>query len=251
LTHCHTEYNIIAESEKLPNCGRLQDGKQWASDAFPRSPFSRQPSRRIIVLEVGLVKKRLFTFIAAAIVLAFVFAPGVHADTITGITLKGGDMGMVSWYWDGQGWTTNATGWYVLGVSETPGGALINHADTTISAAFPGSYWLYADATYLGSAPMIEVTTAELGTLSAVFALSGSAGTETSWALIEGSTLLHLGFAAGSADQVGTYGQMTPNGRGDHYLHLAVGTPVPVPAALLLLAPGLAGLAAVRRRFTK
>lgn len=195
------------------------------------------------------MKKHVFGFMVIAIMFAFIFAPGAQADTITGITLYGGDGG-TSWSWNGQGWTTTGSGWWVLGVSTTPNGALVNQPYyTPVSVPFPGNYWLYAEPTYLGSTPKIDVTTVDLGTLTTIFTLTGSAGTESPWTYLTGSTLLQLGWASGSADKVGSGGQTSPSGINDFYLHLQAGTPVPLPGALLLFGPGLVGLAAIRRRF--
>src|SRR5665647_2907652 len=115
------------------------------------------------------MKKTLLAGLMCGVLMtAPIFAGPVAADTITGITFYGGDGGS-NWTWNGQGWTTLNTGWYVLGISSTPNGTLVNQSDTTISVPFDSSYWLYADPTFLGTTPKIEVTTTGQGMLTTIF----------------------------------------------------------------------------------
>jgi hypothetical protein len=185
-------------------------------------------------------------FALAAFFVVTSLAGPAFADIVTQITLSGGDGGK-NWSWNGQGWTTADFWWYDLGVSSTPNGTLVNNPDTTISVPFGQDYWLYADPTNLGETPKVEVITTEKGTLTTIFTLSGTAGTETSWSILEGSSLLQLGWASGSADKVGPWHQLTPNGTDDFYLHLKAGT-VPLPALFWLMGTALAGLLASRFR---
>lgn len=196
------------------------------------------------------MRKHVFGFMVIAIMFASIFAPGAHADTITGITLYGGDGG-ASWAGNGQVWTATTVGSWVLGVSSSAGGPLLNNPDKTVSVPFNQSYYLYAEPTYLGSTPQIVVTTQNLGTLSTIFSLNGVNGSGESWAYVSGSTQLQLGWASTTADLVGRGSQMTPDGIQDFSLHLLAGAPAPLPASMLLFGPGLVGLAALRRRFKK
>jgi hypothetical protein len=200
------------------------------------------------------MKKRTIGLCTCLIIMLFLFVGISHttalADTITGITLYGGNGGN-NWSWNGQGWTTTNSGWWVLGVSSTSNGALVNQPDTTISVPFNENYWLYAEPTFLGSTPKVDVTTDELGTLTTIFTLSGNSGTESPWSFLEGSHLLQLGWAAGTANKVGSGNDMSPSGYNDFYLHLQAGTPVPLPPSLLLLAPGLLGLVGLKRKYLR
>ena len=207
----------------------------------------RKPGCQITRATGGKKLKKLNLALAVVCVVTILAGP-VAADTITGITLYGGN-GSTSWSWNGQGWTTTNTGWYVLGVSSTPNGTLANQSDTTITVPFDQHYWLYADPTFLGATPKVEVTTVEKGMLTTIFTRSGSAGTESPWSVLQGSTLLQLGWASGSADKVGQWHQMTANGTNDFYLHLQAGAPVPIPGAVWLLGSGLLGLWGFRRKF--
>jgi len=183
----------------------------------------------------------------AIVFMVVIFAGSAMADTITGITLWGGNDG-TNWVSNGQAWSATNNGFWPLGVSSAPNGTLVNQSGTTISVPFDQHYWLYAEPTSLGSTPKIEVIT-EKGMLTTIFTLSGTAGNESPWSILQGSPLLQLGWALGSADKVGTWNQLTPNGNGDFYLHIQAGTPVPLPSALYLLAPGLLGLIGLKRKY--
>lgn len=187
-----------------------------------------------------------FKYALAVVFMVTLFAGPASAETITGITLYGGEGGS-AWSWNGQGWDTYNNYWWVLGVSSTPNGALVNHSDTTVSVPFNQDYWLYAEPTSLGSTPKVTVVT-DIDTYETIFTLSGSAGTETTWSILAGSSRLGLGWAAGTADKVLGGQNMTPGGGNDFYLHLQAGTPVPLPGALWLMGAGLAGLAGITRR---
>jgi len=194
--------------------------------------------------------KKLSVFLCGLLMAVTILAgPAAAATTITGITLWGGeDYGTTNWYWNGQGWTTHNTGWWVLGVSSTPNGSLDNKSDTTISVPFNHDYWLYAEPTDLGMRPKVKVTTDTGEELTAIFGLSGAPGNETTWTLISGDSEIQLGWASGTANKVGSGNQMTPIGNNDFYLHLQAGTPVPVPTTIFLLGSGILGLAGVSRR---
>jgi hypothetical protein len=177
---------------------------------------------------------------------ATLIATPALAITITGIDLYGGSGG-AAWVSNGQIWSVSNPAMYVLGVSATPNGTLLNQA-TSISVPFNQNYWLYADPTTLGSTALINVFTVELGTLSAIFNITGISGTESVWTLISGNSQLQLGWAAGTTNKVGAGRILTPSGANDFYLHLTAGTTsAPLPSTLLLLAAGMAILAGSRR----
>jgi hypothetical protein len=194
--------------------------------------------------------------VLAVVFMVTLFACPVAADTITAITLAGGNVVGTNWVNNGNAWTTINNGWFVLGVSATATGSLVNNSNTTISVPFDHDYWLYAadiGVTSTSGNPKVEVTTVALGTFSTIFTVNGGYGSGMSFSYLSGSPLLQLGWASGTADKVGYNQQMTPNGQNDIYLHLQAGSPSPVPetATMLLLGSGLMGLAWFRRRFKK
>lgn len=209
-----------------------------------------------VLLDVAAAMQRYMGFIfsgltarinslACGVSMALVlFAAPAEAVTITGMDLNGGSGG-AAWVSNGQIWSVNNPGLYVLGVSATANGALVNQgaSGTTLSVPFGRNYWLYADPTSLGTTVNLVVYTVELGTLNGIFNISGAAGTESVWSLVGGSPLLQLGWAAGTADKVGTFRTLSPNGVNDFYLHLQAGTAVPAPSTLPLFAAGIAIMA--------
>lgn len=195
----------------------------------------------------------------------FLLAGSAQATlTIEGMTLWGGTGttffdGSDPWVSNGQIWTTtNSNGWWVLGVSSTPGASLLNSLTpgptyTTISGLDFGNYYLYAEPTDLGSNPQLQVYLSNnlVNPIAAIFQLSGPSGVANTWTQTAGAGVITLGWAAGTADLVGSGQSMVPSGANDFYLKAGVSNPyvVPLPGAVWLLGSGLVGLAGLRRRF--
>ena len=197
-----------------------------------------------IVLSVRTAANKFFLMQSVLLAATLIAAPA-EAITITGMDLYGGSGG-AAWVGNGQIWSVSNPAMYVLGVSATPNGTLVNQA-TSISVPFNQNYWLYAEPTTLGSTALINVFTVELGTIQAIFNITGISGTESVWSLVSGNSQLQLGWAAGTANKVGAGRGLVPSGANDYFLHLTAGTTsVPLPSTLLLLAAGMAILAGTR-----
>ena len=185
--------------------------------------------------------KKVSVFSCGLLIVVSLLTAPVMASTITGITLQGGNTPSGAWEWNGQGWSTDIPNWYVLGVSSTEGGTLVNNPDKTISVSFGPEYWLYATQTFLGSTPKVTVET-DNRTFTTIFTLSGANGSGEPWTYLQGDTELQLGWASQSADKVDRWTQ-TQGGGVDYSLHLQT---VPEPATLTLLTLG--SLAVLRKR---
>jgi hypothetical protein len=169
----------------------------------------------------------------------FSFSVASHASTtINDITLFNSQN-------QGQIWITTGTFHWVLGVSDKPEGPLLNQADTTIKGIPLGQYWLFADPAGLGSRPELLVHLSNGTTLDTIFDATGSNGTANTWSRISGSPELSLGWAQGTADLVGTYGGLAPNGTNDFYLQAQI---VPEPETYAMMLAGLGLLGALSRR---
>jgi hypothetical protein len=148
-----------------------------------------------------------------------------HAETttISGIVLNG---------IAGNFWKTGIVDSWILGVSNSPTGPLINNSNTTITDAPFGTYWLFADSLYdvsLGTTPELQVYLSNGSVLDTFFSLSGQSGVGSTWSVISGSNQLSLGWAQGTADLVGTYGNTGPDGVNDFYLKAQISS-TPIPA---------------------
>lgn len=206
-----------------------------------KQPF--KPIAAILLNAMTAVNK--FFLMQSILLAATLIATPAEAITITGMDLYGGNGG-ATWAGNGQIWSVSNPAMYVLGVSATPNGTLVNQPNS-ISVPFNQNYWLYAEPTTLGTTALINVFTIELGTIQAIFNITGISGTESVWSLVSGSSQLQLGWAAGTANKVGAGRIFTPSGANDFYLHLTAGsTSVPLPSTLLLLAVGIAILAGTR-----
>lgn len=158
----------------------------------------------------------------------------------------------------GQIWDTSSPSLHwILGVSNQPNGPLLNAPSTSVAGIPQGDYWLFADplnvpvSPYwnLGLYPQLDVTFSDGSSSSALFQLVGNNGVAQPWTRLNGSTQLSLGWAAGTADLVGTWGGIHPDGINDFYMTATIGVaPVPVPAAVWLLGSGLLGLISIAKR---
>ena len=197
-----------------------------------------------VIISIARTATHKLFLLPTILLAATLIATPAQAITITGMDLYGGSGG-ATWVSNGQIWSVSNPAMYVLGVSATPNGTLVNQA-TSISVPFNQNYWLYAEPTTLGSTALINVFT-DVGTFQAIFNITGISGTESVWSLVSGNSQLQLGWAAGTANKVGAGRGLVPSGANDYYLHLTAGTTsVPLPSTLLLLAAGMAILAGTR-----
>ena len=150
----------------------------------------------------------------------------------------------------GQIWITSSPSLHwILGVSNQPNGPLLNAPSASVAGIPQGDYWLFADPANLGLYPQLDVTLSDGSSLSALFQVVGNNGVAQPWTRLNGSTQLSLGWAAGTADLVGTYGGIRPDGINDFYMTATIGVaPVPVPAAVWLFGSGLLGLIGIAKR---
>ena len=180
----------------------------------------------------------------------FLLAGSAQAVTIEGMSLFGGDGATFdTWQSDGQAWSTLSwsTAW-VLGVSSSPGGPLLNQADTSISGLSVGNYYLYAEPTYLGNNPQLVVYLSDNTNIAAIFNLNGLPDSGAAWTLTAGDESLTLGWALGTADLVGGGKSIVPSGDSDFYLIAdPCPAPVPLPPTVWLFGSGLLGLVGWRR----
>ncbi|QOJ23121.1 MAG: PEP-CTERM sorting domain-containing protein [Gammaproteobacteria bacterium] len=150
----------------------------------------------------------------------------------------------------GQIWVTWTTGHWILGVSDLAHGPLLNAPDASVEGIPQGNYWLFADPAGLGTFPELDVTLSDGSTMSAIFEVSGSNGTAQSWTRISGSPLLSLGWADGSADLVGTYAGISPDGVNDFYMYATIGA-VPEPSQYIMLLLGFIIVGSFTKRHYK
>lgn len=182
-----------------------------------------------------------------------------YGATIKDITLAGGNLsGPNFWVATGDVWNTIPNdGNYVLGVSATAAGDLLNNKTdpanyTSIDGLAGGHYLLNAIVWSggLGTNPKLDVTLSDNSVLQTIFTLSGDPGTANYWARASGSSLLALGWAEGTADKV-TSGEnlasMSPDAVNDHYFQTNI---VPLPGGVWLLGAGLLGLGLLGGRRT-
>lgn len=178
---------------------------------------------------MNLKQAYLVIGISAAI---FTFSPLQAAEvSISDITLFNSQN-------PGQIWVTSSTSHWILGVSDHANGPLLNAPNASVAGIPQGNYWLFADPAILGSLPQLNVTFSDGTSISALFQVVGSNGTAQTWTRLSGSSQLSLGWAAGTADLVGTYGGINPDGINDFYMTATIGT-VPIPYALWLFSSGL------------
>lgn len=185
------------------------------------------------------------------VICMFLFLSGAaQAVTIEGMELWGGSVSGPNWFGNGQIWNTFNDGRWVLGVSQTANGALLNNATTTeLSGLALGNYWLYASPTSLGTYAKLDVYLSDSTVTSAIFEVNGSAGTANFWTRWSGNPDISLGWAEGTADKVRPGESMVADGTNDFYLQAQVGqVATPLPATVWLLGAGLACLAGLRRR---
>ena len=165
------------------------------------------------------------------------------AVTITDITLFNSQDPGIIWI------TSSPSSHWILGVSNQPHGPLLNAPNASVAGIPQGNYWLFADPANLGPIPELDVTLSDGSSLSALFQVVGNNGVAQSWSRLSGSTQLSLGWATGTADLVGTYGGIRPDGINDFYMTATIGVaPVPVPAAVWLVGSGLLGLIGIAKR---
>ena len=141
----------------------------------------------------------------------------------------------------GQIWVTWTNSHWILGVSSSADGPILNAPSSSVSGVSQGQYWLFADPADLGTFPRPNINLSDGTSRSALFQVTGLSGSGESWTRLEGDTDLSLGWATGSIDLVGQYGGITPNGIADLYMVAQLGVaPIPEPSQYMLLLIGLA-----------
>jgi len=167
-------------------------------------------------------------------IILFLFLISLEAANISSMVLRGGSGTTLStWSWNGQGWNTYTDSWWVLGVSAQANGPLINQANKTIPSSPLGTYWLYSEPTSLGTNARLLVNLSDGTVLDSIFTLSGTSGVQNIWDRTDGSDLITLGWAQGTANLVGAGSTLTPSGSNDFYLKVTIGV-VPEPASIML-----------------
>jgi len=154
-----------------------------------------------------------------------------------------------------QIWVTTDTSRWILGVSNSDSGPILNSPNGSVSGIPQGDYWLFANPANLGALPQLNVTFSDGSSVSALFQVVGENGSGQSWTRLSGSNQLDLGWAVGAADLVGTWGGVLPDGVSDFYMKATIGTnsnvpAVPEPSSLFLYGFGLLGLIGVKKRLT-
>lgn len=183
----------------------------------------------------------------ALLLILFLSLISLEAANISSMVLRGGTGTTFSnWSWNGQGWNTYADSWWVLGVSSQANGPLINQANKTIPSSPMGTYWLYSEPTSLGTNARLVVNLSDGTVLDSIFTLAGTSGTQNVWNRTDGSNLITLGWAQGTANLVGSGATLSPSGGNDCYLQVTVGA-VPEPASILLFILALISLSIFRR----
>lgn len=172
----------------------------------------------------------------------FLLAGSAQAGIINRMTLRGGNGDTFGvWVPNHQSWSCPTGGGYILGVSKNPGseptyGPLLNKPDTSIDIP-AGVYYLYAEPTFLGNNPKLQVYLKNGTVIEAIFRIVDVSGSGALWTRTDGSPAITLGWAPGVADLVGTYSSMVPSGVNDFYLRTGVNWSMLGAFSVLLLEP--------------
>jgi hypothetical protein len=160
----------------------------------------------------------------------------VNSISFRGLTLPGATMTSVDW-----------------ALFADPSGAALYSGTTvspTVTAAGYQIKWVFPSVTYTYDANDYLFSVGSLNLSAGGYWLrldnATGAGTDAYW-----ESTQPMGGTGNGFVQNFSSGALTLTTTGFDFVYTVNGTAVPVPATMLLLAPGLAGLAAVRRRFKK